>query len=182
MVPLVVKNPYLNTWTAGHELPGHNPTFWNRKVKGMTGLVRVNNQTYEFMGYESKDRKMVAKQTGLKVTPTQSIFTLTAGPIELTVNFFTPIDPADLKRLSLPASYIAISARALDKGSYEIQVYVEITGEWASGDPKEIVEWNFTAIDPKIANFDFKMKNPKVLEEANRNLANDFFIITGIIN
>src|SRR5882724_226019 len=129
---------------SARELPGSWPTFWTGAIRGMAGLVRVDGQTYEFMGHPTQDpigTKLQAKQTGLKVTPTQSIFTFTAGVIELTVNFFTPIDPTDLKRLSLPASYITVSARSLDTNSHEIDVYIDISGEWTSGDSQEVVEW-----------------------------------------
>ena len=168
-VPLVVKNPYLSTWMRGRELPNSWPTFWTGAIKGMAGMVRVNGQTYEFIGSPENDpigSKLVAKQTGLKVTPTQSIFTLEAGPVELTVNFFTPIDPKDLKRLSLPASYIAINARSTDGGTHKIQVYLDMSAEWTSGDPKEVAEWEFHP-SGGIANFNMRLKNPRVLQESN---------------
>ena len=171
-VPLVVKNPYLNTWMTSRELNDAWPTFWTGAVKGMTGIVRVNGQSYEFMGTPNQDpigTKLRAKQIGLKVTPTQSIFTFTAGPIELTVNFFTPIDPTDLKRLSLPASYIAMNVRSLDNTSHKIQLYFDITGEWTSGDSKQVVEWDFNTISENIVNFDLRLKNPKVLQEIAGN-------------
>ncbi|CAG2183693.1 unnamed protein product, partial [Oppiella nova] len=88
---------------TGRQLMGQWTPFWNGDTKGMAGLVRVNGQTYEFMGHPTQDNigtKFQAKQVSLKVTPTQSIFTFNAGPIALAVNFFTPIDPTDLKRLS----------------------------------------------------------------------------------
>ena len=165
-VPLVVKNPYLNTWLFTKELAGTWTTFWNNDIKAMSGMVRVNNQTYEFMGSPISN-KLMANQTTLKVTPTQSIFTFTAGPIELIANFFTHIDPTDLKRLSLPASYIALSARALDGGSHKIQVYIDISGEWTSGDLKEELLWDYNTIEPNIVNLNLKLKNPKVLQESN---------------
>ena len=167
-VPLVVKNPYLSTWMSARELPGSWTTFWTGAIKGMAGLVRVNGQTYEFMGNPNQDpigTTLRAKQTGLKVTPTQSIFTLTAGPVELTVNFFTPIDPTDLKRLSLPASYIAISARSLDKENHQVQVYVDLSAEWTSGESKDVAEWELHNIGTNIVNLNMRLKTPRVLQE-----------------
>jgi len=78
----------------------------------------------------------------LKVTPTQSIFTFNAGPHRTwQSNFFNPIDPTDLKRLSLPASYISVSAWSLDSATHEVEVYLDISAEWTSGDSNEEVVW-----------------------------------------
>ncbi|CAG2119196.1 unnamed protein product, partial [Medioppia subpectinata] len=85
-VPLVVKSPYLSTWLFGSQLSGDWPRFYTGAVTGMAGMVRVDGQTFVFMGGLEGIR---AVQTGLRVTPTQSVFTFTAGPIELVVNFFT---------------------------------------------------------------------------------------------
>ena len=134
----------------------------------MAGLVRVNGQTYEFMGTPNQDpigTTLKAKQTGLKVTPTQSIFTFTAGPVELTVDFFTPIDPVDLKRLSIPASYIAVSARSLDDNNHPVQVYIDLSGEWTSGDSGQVVQWDVNTVDGKVVNFDLKLRDQKPLQE-----------------
>ena len=142
-------------------------------------MVRVGGQTYEFMGAPMQDSigsKLLAKQTGLKVTPTQSIFTFTAGAIELTVNFFTPIDPTDLKRLSIPASYIAVSAKSLDAASHEIEVYIDISGEWSSGDVNEVIQWEYNTIGTNISNFNLHLKNPKSLQENGGKAQNLHFI------
>ena len=147
--------------------------FWTGAIKGFSGLVRVNGQTYEFMGTPEQDpinTRLVAKQTGLKVTPTQSIFTFTAGPVELTVNFFTPIDPTDLKLLSLPASYIAVSARSLDSGTHPTQVYIDMSAEWTSGDQGQEAEWSFNAVGTNVANLNMKLRNPRVLQEVGGKL------------
>ncbi|CAG2120893.1 unnamed protein product, partial [Medioppia subpectinata] len=110
-VPLVVKSPYLSIWLTGRQLRGDWTKFWTGATISMAGAVRVDSHTYAFMDVFTETLHS-AVQSGLRVTPTQSVFTFTAGPIELVVNFFTPIDPTDLKRLSLPASYISMSARS----------------------------------------------------------------------
>ena len=149
---------------------GDWPRFWNTEIKGMAGLVRVNGEAYEFMGSPSHDingTKLQAKQVSLKVTPTQSIFTFNAGPIALEVNFFTPIDPTDLKRLSLPASYIALRAWSLTDMWYEIQVYLDMTGEWTSGNSSEVVEWDIHEVpgDEPLINADMRLRDQKVFQE-----------------
>ena len=155
---------------TSRQLMGDWPRFWNGNIKGMAGLVRVNGQTYEFMGHPTQDdigTKLQAKQVSLKVTPTQSMFTLNAGPIALAVNFFTPIDPTDLKRLSLPASYISVSAWSLDSATHEIEVYLDISAEWTSGDSNEEVVWDMKEIkgNKTIITGDMRLKNQKIFTE-----------------
>ena len=167
-IPLVVKNSYLNTWLFSRQLAGVWPTFWNGANKGMTAMVRVNGKTYQVMGSSTADSnstRLTAQQKSVRVTPTQSIFTLIAGPIELTINFFTPIDPIDLKRLSLPASYIAVSARSTDGGNHSIQFFTSMSAEWVSGNSSKVAEWKFSQIGTQIKNFDVKLKNPNILHE-----------------
>ncbi|CAG2102973.1 unnamed protein product, partial [Medioppia subpectinata] len=150
-VPLVVKSPYLSTWLVGRELSGDWARFYTGAHTSMTGFVRVDSQAYRFMGahYIAHQNILLAIQSGLRVTPTQSVFTFTAGPIELVVNFFTPIDPTDLKRLSLPASYISMSARSVDHKTHEVQVYLGMTGEWVTSDLNQVIEWDVREVKGK---------------------------------
>src|SRR5882672_4127175 len=155
---------------TSRQLMGDWPRFWNGNIKGMAGLVRVSGQTYEFMGHPTQEdigTKLQAKQVSLKVTPTQSIFTFNAGPIALAVNFFTPIDPTDLKRLSLPASYISVSAWSLDSATHEVEVYLDISAEWTSGDSNEEVVWEMMEVigNKTIITGDMRLKNQKIFTE-----------------
>ncbi|CAG2115868.1 unnamed protein product, partial [Medioppia subpectinata] len=173
-VPLVVKSPYLSTWMTGRQLAGEWTRFYTGAITGMAGMVRVDGQTYEFMGKPSADVMEIQRvvQSGLRVTPTQSVFTFTAGPIELVVNFFTPIDPTDLKRLSLPASYISMSARSMDQKTHEVQVYLDMSGEWVAADANQVVEWDVMEVKGKtnLINGNFRLKDQKEFAE-NRDLA-----------
>ena len=179
-VPLVVRSPYLSTWLPARELIGTWPAFWNGHVKGMGGLVRVNGINYEFMGNPQKNINengqhcVSAKQISLSVNPTQSIFKFQA-PIELTVNFFTPIDPTDLKRLSLPASYVAISARSTDGSNHQVQVYMDMTAEWVTGDLSDTATWSFNPVGKDISDFDMTIENPRPLHEWNGKLLQLYF-------
>ncbi|CAG2108209.1 unnamed protein product [Medioppia subpectinata] len=163
-VPLVVKSPYLSTWMTGRQLGDDWTRSWNKDIRAMAGMVRVDGQTFVFMGGLEGIR---AVQSGLRVTPTQSVFTFTAGPIELVVNFFTPIDPTDLKRLSLPASYISMSARSMDHKTHEVQVYLDMTGEWVTSDLNQVVEWDVSEVKGKsnLINGNFRLKEQKQFQE-----------------
>lgn len=52
---------------------------------------------------------------------------MSAGPVALTVTFLSPIFPKDLKRQSLPFSYVDVSVSSSDGKPHEVQLYTDIT-------------------------------------------------------
>ncbi|WP_327011768.1 DUF5127 domain-containing protein [Dactylosporangium sp. NBC_01737] len=138
--PLAVRSPYLSTWLRADTLPGNWPTFWTGAATAMTGIVRVDNQPYVFMGSPSGGWPL-ATQTALVVTATRSTFTITAGAVRLEVEFLSPVDPANLRRQSVPMSYLSVTAIATDGGSHAVSIYLDISGEWAHGDRSKQITW-----------------------------------------
>ena len=64
-------------------------------------------------------------------------------PAELTVSFLSPITPASSLRQSIPASYIHIEA----KGSFDIAVYMDVNGDFVSGDPSNRIQWYLQSVE-----------------------------------
>jgi hypothetical protein len=83
-----------------------------------------------------------AIQKTANYTSTQSIFTLDAGPVTLTANFLSPVEPKNLTLQSLPFSYLAISVASNDDSSHSVQVYSDITGEWLTGNNSLTAIWS----------------------------------------
>ena len=80
----------------------------NPKTIHWTGLVRVDeNTTYGWLGdlqntiLPDINRTIL---TSMRITPTRTIFNITAGPVDLTVTFLSPIEVglADLGSLVRP--------------------------------------------------------------------------------
>ncbi|THG97612.1 hypothetical protein EW026_g4419 [Hermanssonia centrifuga] len=69
---------------------------------------------------------------------------MTAGPVDLTVNFLSPVEPTDLVKQSLPFSYFVLSAAPNDGKSHSVQIYSDISAEWVSGDDSLTVNWTTT--------------------------------------
>ncbi|MCQ8240153.1 glutaminase domain-containing protein [Rhizosaccharibacter radicis] len=143
-VPLVTREPYLNVWlrTNTAQAPGVWPAHWNGAVKAITGIVLIDGQPFLFLGAPSTPkitRQMV--QTSLVTTATQSKFTFTGGGVELDVDFLSPVEAKDLRRLSMPLSDIVTSARSSDGIAHKVEVYYDISGEWAHGDPTQLIRW-----------------------------------------
>ena len=149
-VPLAVRQPYLSTWLPATLLPGNAPQFWQGSTTGMVGLARIDGVAWLFMGDGKivqaipdgnhgkqatvEDFPRAMRQTALRVTATRSCFTLQGGGVELAVDFLSPVEPGDSHRQSIPMSYVRVSARSTDGASHAVQVYMEITGDWAGDD------------------------------------------------
>jgi len=80
-------------------------------------------------------------QTALETTPTQSKFTFAAAGVTLNVDFLSPVEAKDLRRLSMPFSDIITSAQSNDGNPHTVSVYFDISGEWAHGDSNQLIKW-----------------------------------------
>ncbi|KAG6880384.1 hypothetical protein C0992_007795 [Termitomyces sp. T32_za158] len=113
-VPLAVRTPYLSAWLpqgAGAALNDVWPTFWTGQILGWAGFVKVDGTAYSFLGTPNVPGATYIKATqkSLQVcvilnsqvqnfmtkrqfTATQSIFVLSAGPVDVTVTFLSPVE------------------------------------------------------------------------------------------
>ncbi|KAI1795667.1 hypothetical protein LXA43DRAFT_731775 [Ganoderma leucocontextum] len=143
-VPLAVKTSYMSVWyqslNTSAPLSNSWPVFWSLSVLGWSGKIRVNGVTYTWMGQDGVGT--AANITNIQVTPTRSIFVMQAGPMNVTVTFLTPVEPDDWVKQSIPFSYVSVEAQSLDGNSYPVQVYSDISAEWASGNRSSLVKWN----------------------------------------
>ncbi|TFK55924.1 DUF1793-domain-containing protein [Heliocybe sulcata] len=145
-VPLAVRTPYLSAWLpqgSGTALNDAWPAFWTGSTLGWAGYIKVDNTVYTFLGdpVVSGTSPSKAVQKSLTFTATQSTFVMTAGPVDLTVNFLSPVEPTDLVLQSLPFSYLALSAQSNDGNSHTVQVYTDISAEWVTGDDSLTANW-----------------------------------------
>jgi hypothetical protein len=89
----------------------------------------------------------LANQTSFEYTSTRSVFTLSVdGKVGMNVTFLSPVEPTDLKRQSIPASYMNVEVFSLDGTEHKVQLYSDVSAEWASGDRSAIAEWDFGTI------------------------------------
>ncbi len=172
-VPLIVRAPYVSVWQPADSLAGSWPTHWNGSVKAMTGIARVDGQPFVFLGDPRNGNDPLAPpmtQVALQVTPTQSLYRLRGGGVELSLDFLSPVEPDDLRRLSLPLGYIFASARSADGQPHTVSLYFDISGEWAHGDIKAPITWNRLKIGGaarSLSAFAVTPAEPKVLGETN---------------
>ncbi|GJN67884.1 hypothetical protein PLICBS_001926 [Purpureocillium lilacinum] len=153
-VPLAVRSPYLNVWLNGKRdgspsgyLPGNWPVFWSQYIQGWQGFIRVDGHVYNWMGNAPGGDGLV-NQTSLEYTSTRSVFTFNVvDKVEMMVEFLSPVYPEDLRRQSVTSSYINISVKSLDGKTHSVQIYSDVSGEWASGDNSQMIQWESVAKD-----------------------------------
>ena len=106
--PLAVRNPYLSTWMPSDQvqtLPYAEPQFWAGQSLTWSIMARVDGQTYSLMSITNpSDKIRPAIVRTAEYTATHSVFTLSAGPVIFTLDFFSPVSPSNYLRQSLPFS------------------------------------------------------------------------------
>lgn len=76
-----------------------------------------------------------AVQTSVDVQATQTIYTFTCGPTDLTLTFSAPAFADDLKLVSRPVNYISYSLSSNDGRKHDIRLYFEASPRWALDQP-----------------------------------------------
>jgi hypothetical protein len=81
----------------------------------------------------------LARQTGVMVTATQTTYTFTAGPVQLKVNFLSPLLLDELETVARPVSYLTCTATATDGKPHATQVLLTEAGTLATNTPYQEV-------------------------------------------
>ncbi|KAJ4863245.1 hypothetical protein T069G_04199 [Trichoderma breve] len=170
--PLAVRAPYLNVWLNGQTngqssgyLAGQWPRYWTQGIQAWQGFIRVDGKTYNWMGGAPGADNV--DQQSLKYTSTRTTFTMNVGgQVQMIAEFFSPVYPDDLRRQSIPFSYLRISTASLDGRSHSVQIYADVSGEWASGDSSQTIQWEHQA-GSGIRSHKFYRQNQEAFKEAN---------------
>ncbi|HEY9487290.1 MAG TPA: DUF5127 domain-containing protein, partial [Chryseosolibacter sp.] len=92
---------------------------------------------------ESDERPIFAEtaiQNSVKITATQTKYDFTCGPVDLHLEFVSPLLMDDLDLLSRPVNYINYEVVSNDGQSHEVEIYFEGTPEWAVNELNQEVE------------------------------------------
>ncbi|KAH9040733.1 hypothetical protein EDB85DRAFT_1858640 [Lactarius pseudohatsudake] len=137
VAPLVVRSPYLNCWGVfNSQVPGEYSSF------DLVVLVRVDNTTFTFLGDGVSDPALIGVHlSNAVISPTQTVLTAEAGPVQINLTFLNPIEPNDWVKQSIPLSYLSLTAKSLDGAAHAVQVYSDLAAEWVSGNRSQMVYW-----------------------------------------
>ena len=103
-------------------------TWYSGAVTAWTGLIKVDGTLYTWMGAPLPDAGVaLVTQGAFSYTATKSIFSLSAGPVNLKVTFTSPVYPDDQMRQSLLFSYMEIAVESGDGAGHDVQLYADIS-------------------------------------------------------
>ncbi len=98
----------------------------------------------DFGIFKDSDQKPLfadaAVQKSLKITATQTKYDFTCGPVDLHLEFASPLLMDDLDLLSRPVNYVSYEATTNDGQSHDVEIYFEATPEWAVNETNQETE------------------------------------------
>ena len=124
-IPLIVNDPYFSIWMAADRLTDANTTHWTGAAKPVWGLIAIDGRDYAFLGRRRGFEPM--QTTSLRVTPTATTSTLTAGGVCVQIRFTTPLlmDQPDI--LSMPVTYVDVTAQSADGQPHDVRVRLVVS-------------------------------------------------------
>ncbi|KAK3326291.1 hypothetical protein B0H66DRAFT_154497 [Apodospora peruviana] len=154
VLPLIVRNPYLSTWLGNaRQAPWESwPIFWTGAHVGFSVMALVPDQStvYPLFGRPQDSVDKVSQLYNISYpqylgatfdASTTNLTYLIHGSsddsVRLTLSFLSPLTPSSTLRQSIPAAYLTVSA----EGSFDLDVYVDVNGEWVSGNRGNQIKW-----------------------------------------
>ncbi|CAL1714531.1 unnamed protein product [Somion occarium] len=133
-VPSIVRSPYFNLWTVTDRMKGATGGY-SDVIFGQSwdGLLLINNVTYLWWGDALNDYTNGSMLLYTDVTPTRTIYHMKAGPIYMNVTAFSPIEPSDPVRQSLPFAYLSLSLGLFTAERTNVSIFTSISGAWGPG-------------------------------------------------
>ena len=120
-VPLVTHDPYFSIWSMNDHLNDGPTRHWTGKVQRLTGLVRIDENVFRWMG-DAPRGTTALPQTSVNVTPTRTVYQFAGQGISLEVNFLSPLIPGDSEVMSRPVTYITMAVQSKDGAPHSVQL------------------------------------------------------------
>ncbi|KAF2106086.1 glutaminase A [Lophiotrema nucula] len=160
VLPLFVRTPYYSTWLPNaRDEPWHKwPMFWTGAEIGFGVLASLpdTNEVFPLLGrpHDSlrddsskysvsyptyKGAKYDASTTNLtySIAPSEDI--KSSSGIDITLSFLSPVTPTSTLRQSIPAAYLTVYV----EGDIDVNIYIDVNGQWVSGKRESVIEWTF---------------------------------------
>src|SRR3569833_3091656 len=78
--------------------------------------------------------------------------------VKVTLSFLTPITPTSTFRQSIPAAYLTVHA----EGGSDENLYIDLNGEWVSGNRDSRIRWDLSHHEPSAADGGVPIKTWKI--------------------
>lgn len=137
--PLVVHDPYFSIWSFTDELNKSNTRHWTGKEQPIIGLLKVDGAAYYFMGTPDSSVKniLTASQKAITMTGTQTDYLFTCGPVNLELNFMSPLIANNLDLLSRPVSFVSVKVKSADKNVHDVSLFIGVSAKLAGNSEGE---------------------------------------------
>ncbi|KAI1423712.1 DUF1793-domain-containing protein [Xylaria sp. FL1777] len=151
VLPLIVRNPYLSIWLPhARDVPWNDwPMFWRGETVGFAVMASVPHsrtvfpllgRPQDFLSQHSSSYNVSLPRyhgAAFDASTTNLTYTLPGSDIKIVLSFLSPITPTSTLRQALPASYLTCSV----EGSSDVSLYLDVNGEWVSGDRGSKIQW-----------------------------------------
>ncbi|KAI0200991.1 DUF1793-domain-containing protein [Astrocystis sublimbata] len=151
VLPLIVRNPYLSIWLPhARDDPWKAwPMFWRGETVGFAVMASIphSKTVYPLLGrpqdfldgHSSSYNVSLPQYHGatFDASTTNLTYTIQESDVKITLSFLSPITPTSTLRQALPASYLTCFV----EGSTNVSLYIDVNGEWVSGDRRSQIRW-----------------------------------------
>jgi len=133
-------------WTGKYKfIPLNNESL--KKGKNLLAIHIANTSGGSFLDagivnepiIKEDENVIQAKQKGLTMNATQTIYDFTCGPVDATLTFTSPLLLKDLDLMARPVSYITYTVKANDGKTHNVQVYFGASTDIAVNTPTQKV-------------------------------------------
>lgn len=171
-VPLVTHDPYFSIWAVRDNLTDDWPRHWTGTVHALSALVRIDGEAYRVMG-PSPRAVPALKQAGLRVTPTQTVYTFIDAGMELELRFTSPLLIHDLDVMSRPVTYVTASFKSTDGGTHTASFFFSAPSAVCVNTSDQKVVWGRHQV-PGLEVMGIGSKDQPILEKSGDNLRIDW--------
>jgi hypothetical protein len=142
--PLITHDPYFSIWSFTDDLTTGSTKHWTGADQPLIGYIRVDGQNYRFMGNADKNQEAVPTGSagqikGVTVTATRTIYQYTCGPVNLQLQFTSPLLLNSWTVLTRPVSYISVTLQSNDNRTHEAQVSISVSTNICVNKPEQVV-------------------------------------------
>ena len=139
--PLITHDPYFSIWSFTDDLTAGFTKHWTGADQPLIGWLTVDGKNYGFMGAVGKNASTVAaaQLKGVTVTATRTIYQYTCGPVNLQLQFTSPLLLNNWTVLTRPVSYISVTLQANDSRAHEAQVSISVSTNICVNKPEQEV-------------------------------------------
>lgn len=124
-MPLITIDPYFNVWSSTDKLTDSATVHWTGYDNTINAYANIDGTVYRFVGTDADVPAM--KQVKSDFDALSSVYVFSAGGVELTATFTSPLLPGDLEIMTRPVSYLEIITRSLDGKKHSVKVSVKVS-------------------------------------------------------